>query len=410
MILRHNKTPVVVVNCKLGGLGVMRSLGRLGVALYGVDPEPSAPAFYSRYCRRRYQEEIEFNNSDHLCRSLEIIRNEHQDPTILIPTSDDTTLVVATHKERLREAGYRFQFNSADLIKRLISKEGMYKLAIDSGVPVPHTLFPLSITDVHRYIDEVGKFPVMLKAIDGTRLFKRTGLKMMIVHAPAELLRWYERLDEPGMPNLMLQEYIPGDDDQIYIFNGYFDAKSECLAGFTGHKIRQYPVHVGCASLGICKWNQDVSDITVAFMKAVGYQGILDIGYRYDPRDGQYKVLDINPRVGQAFRLFVAEDGLDVVRALYLDLTGQEVPKTSPREGRRWLIEDMDIISSLHYRREGTLSIWGWIKSFRGVEEAAWFSWRDPVPFLRMLGSLLRKFMLWAGKSLVRKRSPSTTS
>jgi len=145
-------------------------------------------------------------------------------------------------------------------------------------------------------------------------------------------------------------------------------------------------------------------------MKAVGYQGILDIGYRYDPRDGQYKVLDINPRVGQAFRLFVAEDGLDVVRALYLDLTGQEVPKTSPREGRRWLIEDMDIISSLHYRREGTLSIWGWIKSFRGVEEAAWFSWRDPVPFLRMLGSLLRKFMLWAGKSLMRKRSPSTTS
>jgi predicted ATP-grasp superfamily ATP-dependent carboligase len=99
-----------------------------------------------------------------------------------------------------------------------------------------------------------------------------------------------------------------------------------------------------------------------------------------------------------------------VVRALYLDLTGHEVPKTSPREGRRWLIEDMDIISSLHYRREGTLSIEEWIKSFRGVEEAAWFSWRDPVPFFRMLGSLLRKFFIWAGKSLVRGWTPSTTS
>jgi predicted ATP-grasp superfamily ATP-dependent carboligase len=207
------------------------------------------------------------------------------------------------------------------------------------------------------------------------------------------------------MPNLMLQEYIPGDDDQIYIFNGYFDRQSRCLAGFTGHKIRQFPVHVGCASLGVCRSNEAVAQTTIRFMQAIGYQGILDIGYRYDPRDGQYKVLDANPRVGQAFRLFVAENDMDVVKSLYLDLTGQEQFAIVPREGRRWLIEDFDVISSLHYYQEGTLRPLQWLRSFKCVEEAAWFSWRDPLPFLVMLGQLLRRFASWAAKR-VRSSSP----
>jgi len=215
------------------------------------------------------------------------------------------------------------------------------------------------------------------------------------VQSSEELIKNYLRMEDPEMPNLMLQEYIPGDDDQIYIFNGYFDRGSRCLAGFTGHKIRQFPVHVGCASLGVCLWNEKVAQTTIRFMQAIGYQGILDIGYRFDPRDGQYKVLDANPRVGQAFRLFVAQNDMDVVKSLYLDLTGQEQFEIVPREGRRWLIEDFDLISTLHYFQEGTLSLRDWARSFKGVEEAAWFSWKDPRPFVKMLGDLLKRFTSW---------------
>ena len=57
-----------------------------------------------------------------------------------------------------------------------------------------------------------------------------------------------DKLEDPEIPNLMVQEYIPGLDDQIYIFNGYFDGQSDCRIGFTGNKIRQYPIHVGCAT------------------------------------------------------------------------------------------------------------------------------------------------------------------
>ena len=116
-------------------------------------------------------------------------------------------------------------------------------------------------------------------------------------------------------------------------------------------------------------------------MKSVGYKGILDIGYRLDPRDNKYKVLDINPRVGQAFRIFVAENNMDVIRSLYLDLTEQSQPEIKPIEGRRWIIEDYDLISTFNYFSEKSLTLKQWFSSLSGIQEGAWFCWKDPVPF-----------------------------
>ena len=142
--------------------------------------------------------------------------------------------------------------------------------------------------------------------------------------------------------------------------------------------------------------------MTIKFMQAINYSGILDIGYRFDPRDGQYKVLDINPRVGQAFRLFVAENDMDVVKSLYLNLTGQKQHPIFSREGRRWVIEDFDLMSSLDYYREGKLRFADWLRSFKGLEESAWFSCRDPLPFIMMTMRMLKKALAW-----LLKKSPT---
>ena len=74
-------------------------------------------------------------------------------------------------------------------------------------------------------------------------------------------------------------------DDSIWMFNGYFNEKSDCLFGMTGRKIRQSTIHTGVTSLGVCLKNQVVDEMTRGFMKSIGYKGILDIGYRYDMRD-----------------------------------------------------------------------------------------------------------------------------
>jgi D-aspartate ligase len=390
-------TPVVVVVGQLGGLAIMRSLGALGIALYCVDGDPNAPALRSRYCREPVVLAFDEATPKPYLDGLLALGRRIGRRAILIPTSDETTQFVADHRDALREQ-YLFQDNSPELIRSLASKREMFGLATQHGVPTPQTMFPKNVSDVEQYA-ATGRFPVMLKGIYGNRLAARTRKKMVIVNSAAELLAEYREMEDPDAPNLMLQEYIPGGDDQVYIFNGYFNRDSDCLVGFTGYKIRQFPIHVGCASLGECRWNETVADLTTRFMKAVGYKGILDIGYRLDARDGQYKVLDINPRVGQAFRLFVAENNHDVARALYRDFTNQPQPAIVRREGRRWMIEDYDLISSLHYYQEGSLRPLEWLRSFGGVEERAWFSWKDPAPFLVMSRRLSSRLFKWATRA-----------
>src|SRR5262249_56603159 len=129
----------------------------------------------------------------------------------------------------------------------------------------------------------------------------------------------------------------------------------------------QTPPYTGMTSLGVCARNDEVDRLTRRFMKAIGYRGILDIGYRFDARDGRYKVLDVNPRLGATFRVFVGSDGLDVVRALYLDLTGQAVPSSAPLPGRKGVRGGLGPVSSLRYHRGGGLRGADWPRAVAGT-------------------------------------------
>jgi predicted ATP-grasp superfamily ATP-dependent carboligase len=136
--------------------------------------------------------------------------------------------------------------------------------------------------------------------------------------------------------------------------------------------------------------NEQVKRTTIEFMMAIGYRGPLDLGYRYDARDGCYKVNDINPRIGAMFRLFVGANGMDVARALYQDMTGRQVlPATTP-EGRKWIVEDRDWISALRYYRDGKLTLRGWRKSLRGVEEMSFIAKDDPWPVVGVVANIVR--------------------
>jgi predicted ATP-grasp superfamily ATP-dependent carboligase len=256
----------------------------------------------------------------------------------------------------------------------------MQELAHRHGVPIAQSTIPRSKEDVERFV-ETAAFPVMVKATDADRLRRRAGGTKFIIKSASELLAFYAKAGDSDAPNLLIQELIPGDD---WMFDGYFDCDSECLFGVTGKKIRRFPVNTGVTSLGICLRNEAVENTTKAFMKAIGYQGILDIGYRYDRRTGEYKVLDVNPRIGCTFRLFAAGNGMDVARVLYLDQTRQAIPESPVHEGRKWFVEDFDLVSAVRSWREGSLSLREWAASFRGVEESACFALDDPLPFLWM--------------------------
>jgi D-aspartate ligase len=368
-------------------LAVARSLGRLGVPVWGVRGGGMAVAS-SRYSRGRLAFDPEGPLAERLERLLEIGRELGR--PILVPIDDASSVLVDEHAGVLKDA-FRFPARPDGLARRLSDKGELHGLCAELGIPTARAVFPRSRLDVESYAAD-GQFPVVLKRMAAWLPAHGVRTSVEIAHDRDELLDAYGRMESPERPNVMLQEYLPGSPSSIWMFNGYFDDGSDCLAGFTGIKLRQSGHDTGSTSLGACRPNADVSDSACRLLNAVGYRGIVDMGYRYDARDGSYKLLDVNPRLGSSFRLFVAPNGLDVLRALYLDLTGEKIPSCSGCDERRWMVENHDLISAVHGVRSGELGIRGWLRSMRGVHEAAWFARDDPLPFVSMcLEFLLEK-------------------
>jgi predicted ATP-grasp superfamily ATP-dependent carboligase len=392
-------TPVLVLNCKLGGLAIFRSLGMQGVECWGIDDREDCPGFLSKYSRGcRVVAAFEEDRPEAYLATVLAVAARIGRRAILIPTSDELVLWTARNASVL---GKHFLFPRQDIetIDLLTGKAAMTRIAAEHGVPVPLNHLPASERDLLEVIERF-QFPVMLKPSLGSGQNTLPGQTMVLVHDRDELLREYREREDPDRPNMMIQEYIPGEDDDIWIFDGYFDEQSVCRAAFTGRKLRQFPVHRGCASMGEQCPADEVAAVMTRFLSGVGYRGIVDAGLRYDRRDGKYKLLDVNPRIGQAFRLFLAADGTDLAQCLYRDMTGQLVGNLPQRPFGRWFIEDYDLISFFDYRREGSLTVGEWVRSFSGATESAWWCSRDLRPFAHLCGSLVRRVTGAAGRRI----------
>jgi D-aspartate ligase len=384
----HEKTPVVILGLSRGVfhhgvLGIARSLGRLGVPVHRVGRERVVPASLSRYMTSSRVIPVTAPAGAAL-QTLIDLAGELGRP-MLVAADDSACVFVDDHADLFREH-FLLPSQPAGLVRALSSKRGMYELCRQHGIPTPRSSFPESEQDALDHARE-NSFPIVLKCVSAADA-PFSAPRVVIARDGEELTGAYREMETPGMSNVMLQEYVPGTPETVWMFNGYFDDRSQCKIGFTGKKIRQSPPYTGATTLGVCLPNATVQQTTERFMRAIGYRGILDIGYRFDERDGQYKLLDVNPRIGGTFRLFVADNGVDVLRAMHLDLTGRAVPPTDLPTGRRWLVEPLDVTSSIVYRRRGDIRFGGWLRSFRGVREGAWFARDDPIPFLALWARL----------------------
>ena len=371
--------PVVLI---WPSIGVMRSLGRLGVPVFCVDPGGRSAATASRYCRETFVWDLREAEPELSVAFLGCIAERVGGRPILLAADDVGAIFVAEHASELG-VWYRMRYPSVALARALSDKERMFHLCNQHGVPTPGAFFPKTRAAVEELLDEI-EFPILLKGIDTQLQERRTTKRMVVVRSKDALLAAYDELEDPHDPNLMLQEYIPGGADSVWMFDGYFDRESHCVIGYTGQKLRQWPVGTGATSLGLCVRNEEVESLVTRFMRDVGYRGPLDLGLRYDARDRQYKLLDVNPRVGATFRLFVGENDLDVVRALHLDLTGRPVPAGACREGMKWIDEYADLCSSYSQLRDRRVPLASWIRSFRGIQERQWLARDDPAPFAAM--------------------------
>ncbi|MFD9510468.1 carboxylate--amine ligase [Streptomyces mirabilis] len=392
-----------------GGVGAIRSLGRLGIPMYAITEDRYTPAAASRYLRRAFVWPTKGTEEpERLVEGLLRIGSRIGRPTVLVPTDEEAAVLIAEHQEEL---GERFLFPRVDakLPRRLASKQGLHELCVEHGIPSPAAAFPQSYEEIVAFA-ESARFPIVAKnreafvrrsqpAVNGTtRIATREGL--------LSLAR-----DWGDQPGVILQEYLPREEAEDWIVHAYFDADSTPLAMFTGVKVRSWPPHAGMTANAYVVDNPELADLAARFIKQIGFSGVVDLDLRFDRRDGQYKLLDFNPRMGAQFRLFENESGIDVVRAMHLDLTGRTVPEGEQRAGHRYIVENIDLPALLAYRRSGYTTPHAPARA--SGTELAWLAGDDLRPFFTMLARFVRPgarhlYQLW--RTNRRGNSTSTTT
>ena len=366
-----------------GGVGAIRTLGRLGVPVYAITEDRFTPAASSRYLKGRFLSRATGReNPEQLAAGLRDIGRRLDRRSVLIPTDDEAAVLIAEHASELSDY-FLFPQISPGLPRKLASKWGLYELCREHDVPAPKSAFPSSAAEVTAFAAH-STFPVVVKNAESwVRLRAPVVSSTTVVHTPEELLALIP--PEGGHPSMIVQEYIPREHAEDWIVHLYCDANSNCVVSFTGVKVRSWPPHAGVTACAYATANPGLAQLAERFCKDIGYQGIADLDWRLDHRDGQYKLTDFNPRVGNQFRLFETTAGIDVVRALYLDLTGRTVPAGHHAKPRRIVVEHVDLPARLAYRGSGYPS---GSRPPRSPTELAWLAWDDPLPCLAMLPRL----------------------
>ncbi|MER6327971.1 ATP-grasp domain-containing protein [Streptomyces sp. NPDC001034] len=369
-----------------GGVGAIRSLGRLGVPMYAITEDPYTPAAACRYLRRAFVwPTTGAEDPGHLVAGLLRIGRRIGRPAVLIPTDEEAAVLIAEHREELAGSFLCPPVEPA-LPRRVASKQGLHELCEEHGLATPAAAFPRSYEEVVAFAD-TAHFPVVAKnreaflrrsrpAVGGTtRIATRAGLLALAREWGAD-------------PGVILQEYLPREEAEDWIVHACFDRDANPLALFTGVKVRSWPPHAGMTAHAYVVDNPELAGLAARFVKRIGFSGVADLDLRFDRRDGRYKLLDFNPRMGAQFRLFESEAGVDVVRALHLDLTGRPVPKGEQRAGRRYVVENVDLPALIAYRRGGRTTPHAPARA--SGTELAWFAADDPLPFLTMLARSVR--------------------
>ena len=360
-----------------GGLGVIRSLGRVGVPVYGVHEGPRVPVASSRYLAGRFFWQPDPADVDRLTEGLVRLAGHIGRPAVLLATDDIGALFLDEHGAELRR-WFLFPDPPAGLPRRVADKYSMYQMCRELNISCPAVRRPDSSDVAREFASAVG-YPVIAKL---TSAWAASGHlpSTSIVHDNDELLNICQLCEQFG-DELMLQEFIPGGPGHDWFFHGYADAASVCRPAFTGVKERSFPLGSGGTTFGRSMANDKLRNEVTALITRLGYHGILDLDIRLDARDGQYNLLDFNPRLGAQFRIFRDTAGIDVALAAYLDLTGQAIPVGEQLNERTFMVESYDLLGALASWRRGELRPRTWLSSLRNVDETAWFARDDLRPF-----------------------------
>jgi D-aspartate ligase len=373
--------PVLILGQGLTLLGTVRCFGRARVPAYVLTgPDPLAGS--SRWFRAWPSATLPPYGYDELPAALAQLDLER---AVLVPCSDRWAAAVGRLGPGLEE---RFPSVVAPpaVIETLVDKGRFGRALQAAGVPHPRTFEVAAPEDLAAIPDEVlaGGF---LKPRDSVAFFGAFGLKAFDFQGRAEATAALARSQAAGL-TMLLQEYIPGPADRHYFIDGVVARAGGFSVLFARRRLRIHPPRFGNSTSMTSVPLEEVRDAVESLetlAPRLGLRGIFSAEFKHDPRDGRFKLIEVNPRPWWYVE-YAATCGADVCVPAYRDALGLPVPAARPyRVGVRLVYPYYDWPAW----RQSATSLSGMLRFWIGATQPEWRR-DDPWPAITSLAGLAR--------------------
>jgi predicted ATP-grasp superfamily ATP-dependent carboligase len=350
----------------------------MGVPVYALGARGNVRVAASRYCRAL---PLAFGPEPWPARVMSFLLGPEARAlhgAVLLASNDVGVEVLARNRDRLLPL-YRLDACHPPAQLAMLDKLATYRAAVAAGVPTPRfreVSGEGGVEDIRAGL----RYPLIVKPRD-SGAFQRAfpgGRKHVRVDSFDEAVRGVRLLARAGL-DAMLVEVVPGPDDRLCSYYTHLDENGEPAFHFTKRVIRRFPPGEGEATYHVVDDVPHVRELSLRLLRRVGLQGLANVEFKLEERDGELKLMECNPRFTAANAL-VAESGLDLARWVYRRAVGlpQEPPGTVRIGLRMWEpLRDFRAYRAL--AAAGELTFPSWLRSLRTLRPF-WFRWYDPLP------------------------------
>lgn len=260
---------------------------------------------------------------------------------ILMGCGDSYVQLIADCKNDLPENILTPTING-DLMRNLTHKEKFYQRCEEFGVPYPQTF-------VHRK-ELAGNFelpfepPFIVKPSNGIAYWEHpfpSQKKVFKCDSREELNSVLALIYEAGYDDsIIIQDFIPGDDTYMRVLTNYSDGKGQVKMMCLGHVLLEEhtPHGIGNHAVIITEQESNIEEKYKKFLEDIGYIGFSNFDIKYDQRDNEYKVFEINTRQGRS-NYYVTGAGTNIAKLVVDDLImNKDLKLNLVREEHLWMV------------------------------------------------------------------------
>jgi predicted ATP-grasp superfamily ATP-dependent carboligase len=298
---------------------------------------------------------------------------------VLYPTRDETVAAISRYREELSTV-FRVPTPEWNSVQWAWDKRNSYQLAEKLGIPIPVTRYP-------QHVDELAELanlnpPFAIKPAIKEHFIYSTKAKAWRANNHAELRSLFQKAAEfVPRGEIMVQEVIPGGGSQQYSYCAFF-RDGQAVGKMVARRRRQHPLEFGRASTYV--ETVDIlllEELAERFLRAINYYGLVEVEFKLDPRDSQYKLLDVNARTW-GYHSLGARAGTDFSYMLFADQIGLPVSPCRAKPGVAWMRFTTDLPAACMGLLAHDTDFKSYIRSLRACGTEAVFSAKDPLPGL----------------------------